>query len=225
MIYLSLILALLLSGQVAPSTSTSAQKPSPAPVAAKSNSVEANTSTLNGKLLTITRIYVDDFGSEPTAKEIQAMVVNSISESKRFIITENKEKADAILKGTALEKTSQEFHSLNDSAGVASAHGGHHGEINGSFVNGTGSISGSSNGYHAASAVAADDSTASTETINDARVAVRLVAADGDVIWSTTKESRGAKYKGASADVADMVVKQLMGDLDKLKNGERPKGN
>jgi hypothetical protein len=44
-----------------------------------------------------------------------------------------------------------------------------------------------------------------------------LVSSDGDVIWTTTKESKGAKYKGASADVADQIVKQLIWDLDKLQ--------
>ena len=62
----------------------------------------------------------------------------------------------------------------------------------------------------------------STETINDARLAVRLVASDGDVIWATTKDSKGAKYKGASADVAEQVVKQLLWDLDKLKKSNEP---
>jgi altronate dehydratase len=59
------------------------------------------------------------------------------------------------------------------------------------------------------------DSKLSTETVNDARLAVRLVAQDGDVIWSTTQESLGAKFKSASADVADKVAKQLVRDLDK----------
>ncbi len=212
---ITLVFAFLLSMQAAQAPAP--QQKSDSPAQAKTNSVEANASTLDTKLLTITRIYVDDFGSDATAKQIQAMVLNSISESKRFIIAENKEKADAVLKGTALEKTSQEFHALNDKAAAATAHGGHSGELNGSFVNGTGTITGSSHGYLAANAAAADDSTASTETINDARVAVRLVAADGDVIWSTTQESKGAKYKGASADVADKVVKQLMRDLEKLQ--------
>lgn len=54
--------------------------------------------------------------------------------------------------------------------------------------------------------------------INDARLAVRLVSGDGDVIWATTKESKGAKYKGASADVADQIVKQLLRDLEKLQS-------
>jgi hypothetical protein len=56
-----------------------------------------------------------------------------------------------------------------------------------------------------------------TETINEARVAVRLVNSDGDVIWTTTQESKGAKYKGASADVADMCVKQLLRDIAKIE--------
>lgn len=223
MISLMLLMFLLLAQQPTPAASGQT-KPvdSPPP---KAPTQDNNSATLNSKLLTVTRIYVDDFGSDPTAKQIQAMIINSLSDSKRFIITENKEKADAVLKGTALEKTSQEFHSLNDKAFAASAHGGSSGSVNGSFANGTGSISGSSSGYHAGVAAGADDSTATTETINDARVAVRLVAADGDVIWTSTQESRGAKYKGASADVADKVVRQLLRDLDRLQNSSAAKKN
>jgi len=214
MIGLKLIVAALAFAQAA-------GPPGQPPKAAESPSGDTHpaaiSATLETKLLKITRIYVDDFGTDPAAKQIQAMVVNSISESKKFIITESKEKADAVLKGTALEKSHQEFHSLNDAAAAATSHGAHHGEVNGSFANGTGSVSGSSHGFHAGSAIAADDSTASSETINEARVAMRLVAADGDVVWSTTQESHGAKYKGASADVADKVIRQLMRDLEKLQ--------
>jgi N-acetylglutamate synthase/N-acetylornithine aminotransferase len=44
---------------------------------------------------------------------------------------------------------------------------------------------------------------------------VRLVNGDGDVIWTTTQESAGAKFKGASADVADKIAKQLSKDAEK----------
>ena len=90
------------------------------------------------------------------------------------------------------------------------------------MVNGTGSINGSSTGYIAGSGVAADDSVASTETIDETSVSVRLVSPDGDVIWTTTQESKGAKYKSSSLDAASKVVKQLTHDLDKLKT---PKPN
>lgn len=168
------------------------------------------------KLLKVRRIFVESFGDDNTSKQLQAMVINSLSESKRFIVTENKEKADAVLKGSALEKTSQELHAIGEGTAAAVAAGTHSGSISGSVSNGTGSISGSQHGGFGAKAMAIEDSQASTETINDARIAVRLVDSDGDVIWTTTQESKGAKYKGATADVADKIVKQLLRDLEKL---------
>jgi len=47
-----------------------------------------------------------------------------------------------------------------------------------------------------------------------------LASADGSFLESAeAQESKGAKYKGASADVADKIVKQLQRDIEKL---ERP---
>ncbi len=136
------------------------------------------------KFIRIRRISVDSFGDDAAAKQIQAMVINSLSESKRFIVTENRDKADAVLKGSTLERRHQELHSSTE--------------------------------VTVAGRAAIADASKSTETIDEARIAVRLVAADGDVIWTTTQESKGAKYKSASADVADKVVKQLLHDLEKL---------
>lgn len=179
--------------------------------------VKADVSEVAKKLLTIKRIYVDTFGDDAVAKQIQAMVISSLAETKRFIITENKEKADAILRGTALEKSAQEFHAFEEGAAASTASGGHSGSVYGSASGGTANISGHSSGGFAARAMAAEDKNAATETVNDARIAVRLVAADGDVIWTTKQESKGAKYKGASADVADKVAKQLVRDIEKLE--------
>jgi curli biogenesis system outer membrane secretion channel CsgG len=181
---------------------------------------------LQRKLLAVKRIYVESFGDDAIGKQTQAMVISALAESKRFIVTENKDKADAILRGTGLEKTSQEFHALNDKAAAGTAVGSHHGSISGSYsqVNGTGygSLSGESHGGLVARSEAVDDSTASTQTIDHARLAVRLVSADGDVIWASTQESRGAKYKGASADAADKIVKQLPRDIEKLEKPPTP---
>jgi hypothetical protein len=180
----------------------------------------------SGKALSqIKRIYVESFGDDPISKEMQAMVVDSLSKSKVFAVTENRDKADAILKGSTLEKTSQEAHSYSDGTlvGVAqssvngSVHGSSSGDLSGSFDNGTGNINGSSTGYVNGSINGSSSSThmadrtsiSSINTVNDARASVRLVNSDGDVIWTTTQESKGAKYKGASADVADKIVKQL----------------
>lgn len=155
------------------------------------------------KLAHVKRVYVESFGEDQVSKTLQAMVINALDETKRFIVTENKDKADATLKGRSLESSSQEVHAIGEGTGVAMASGSH---------SSSGDVS---HGGFGAKALGIQDSRLSTETINDARLAVRLVAADGDVIWSTTQESTGAKFKGAGADVADKVAKQLVRDLDK----------
>jgi hypothetical protein len=66
--------------------------------------------------------------------------------------------------------------------------------------------------------VGENESTKITERKHEAMAAVRLVNKEGDVIWTTTQESMGAKFRGASADVADKVVKQLIADIDKARN-------
>ena len=172
-----------------------AQTTTPSTQSAVSVTANAGTTSLRQKLESVKRICVDSFGETATAKQIQAMVVTSLAETKRFVITENKDKADAILRGTALETSSQEYHSNRE--GTIAAGATHHG----------------------GAAMGINDSSASTETIDHARLAVRLVSADGDVIWASTQESRGAKYKGAAADVADKIVKALVHDIEKI---ERP---
>jgi len=162
--------------------------------------------------LAVKRVYVQSFGDDLISKEMQAMVVDSLTKSKRFAVTEDKDKADAILKGSTLEKTSQESHSYSDGTAVGTLHGYSSGDLNGAIP---GTISGSSSAAVAGTSMADSTSTSSVTTTNDARASVRLVNTDADVIWTTTQESMGAKYKGASADVAYKIVKQLIWDTAK----------
>ena len=164
-------------------------------------------------LVKVKRIYVESFGDDIISKEMQSMIVSSLVSSKRFKVTENRDHADAILKGVALEKSSQELHAYGESTAVGGASGGSHAQVSGSG----GNVSGSSSGGFVARHLGTSDSSVNTETIDNARVAIRLVSLDGDVIWTTTQESKGAKYKGASADVADRCVKQLLHDVAKLE--------
>ena len=145
-------------------------------------------------LLKVKRIFVDSFGDDAISKELQSMIVSALVATNQFRVTENRERADAILKGVAIEKTSQELHAYSEGTAVASGNG----------------------------AAAIKDSSANTETVQDAKVAVRLVDPNGDVIWTSTQESKGAKYKGSSADAADKCVKQLLRDIDRLKNRGNP---
>ena len=47
--------------------------------------------------------------------------------------------------------------------------------------------------------------------------AVRIVNKEGDVLWSTTQESFGAKFRSASADIAGKITRQLRTDLDRAR--------
>jgi hypothetical protein len=188
------------------------------------SSVGAIDSDLTLKLLNAKRVFVESFGDDAVSKALTAIVLDAIRTSKRFIVTENRERADLILKGTALEKTSQELHALGSATSVAGASGGHSSNVSGSATRvgnvGSASVSGSSAGGFIAHAAGIEDSQASTETIQDARLSVRLVVPDGDVVWSNTQESHGAKFKGATADVADKVVKELVRELDRLNKAK-----
>jgi len=214
---LNFLLAVTMLSQAAPSAQVA--KPSTTQATPTQSGAAGTDPAILSK---VKRIYVESFGDDLASKEIQSMIVSALVETKRFTVTENRERADAILKGVALEKTSQELHAYGESTAVGGASGGNHGEISGSVVNGNGSISGSSTGGFASRHAATSDSSVNTETINEARVAIRLVNPDGDVIWTSTQESKGAKYKGASADVADKCVKQLLHDVEKLERSSVP---
>jgi len=178
-----LVSALFLAGfatMVQGQSSSSGASSSVSTAKSPTSPVAPSNSTAEQELLRIKRIYVD-----------------SLAESQRFVVTENKDRADAVLKGSGEEKTSQEFHSYRE------------GTAAGGFARATHSSPGYGSAGIAGRAAAIEDSGSSTETIDRASIAVRLVNRDGDVIWSTKQNSHGAKYKGATEDVADKIVKQL----------------
>ena len=67
------------------------------------------------------------------------------------------------------------------------------------------------------SGIGGSESTDVKERKHEALATVRLVNKDGDVMWSTTQESNGAKFRGASADVADKITRQLVADYERLR--------
>jgi curli biogenesis system outer membrane secretion channel CsgG len=204
MLHLLLALALITQttgNQAPPSETPSTGEVKPAAETTKDSSdLDAD-----AQLVKVKRIYVESFGDDAVSRQLHSMIVASLTTSKRFMVTENKDKADAILKGTALEKTSQELHAYSEGTAAGAGGGG-----------ARWTSSGGSAGW-AGAAAATEDSAAHTETIDHARVAVRLVNRDGDVIWAATNESKGAKYKGASADAADKIVKQLLRKVARLE--------
>ncbi|HWC00493.1 MAG TPA: hypothetical protein VG672_27495 [Bryobacteraceae bacterium] len=155
------------------------------------------------ELLTIRRVFVDRLSGVETAAQMRDMIMSSLQNSRLFVITENQERADAILRGSAEDLVFTDTHSSSDSI---NAHA--------NFGN---SRSTRERGQYAGVTAGENESERSTERRHEAVAAVRLVNKEGDVIWSTTQESLGGKFRGASADVADKITRRLAEDYQKAK--------
>lgn len=159
------------------------------------------------KLLEVRRIYVDKLTGESSA-QIRDMIINALQTSNLFVITEQTDKADAVLRGSAEDLIYTDNFQSSESINARASLGG----------SGTSRTSSSSR-RGVSMGIGENESTKIAERKHEAMAAVRLVGKDGDVIWSTTQESNGAKFRGASADVADKVIKQLLIDIGRARNG------
>ena len=158
------------------------------------------------QLLTIRRVYVDRLTGGETAAQMRDILISSLEGAKLFILTENQERADAVLHGAAEDLVFTEVHSSSDGINAHANLGVR-----------TGGSTRTSRGDTAGVGVGENESDHSAERRHEAVAAVRLVNKDGDVIWSTTEESLGAKFHGASVDVADKITARLKEDFEKAR--------
>jgi hypothetical protein len=177
---------------------------------------------LTPQLLAIKRVFVDRLTGGETAAQLRDMIIGSLQNAKLFILTENQERADVILHGAAEDliftDAFQSSEGLNAHVGSSSDSG----SGTSSHYNGASSGFDTRSGRSASAGVGDNSSTNIKERRHEAMATVRLVNKDGDVIWSTTQESTGAKFRGASADVAEKITKQLVADYEKVHNRARP---
>jgi hypothetical protein len=162
---------------------------------------------LSRQLLGIKRVFVDRLTGGETAAQMRDLLIASLQNAKLFILTENQERADVILRGAAEDLIFTDAFASSEGVSV------HAGASSGSRSTRTTSP----NGRSAALSVGENESMSVKERKHEALATVRLVNKDGDVIWSTTQESNGAKYRGASADVAEKITRQLVADYQRLK--------
>ena len=160
-------------------------------------------------LLTVKRVFVESLGATLQATLLHDMIAASLAQSGLFTVTENADHADAILRGSGDDEIFNEQHHLTDtlSAGLHNASA----QDQSSRYTKTGSSK--SGGL----SISQNESSNIDERKHEASVSVRLVNRDGDVIWSTTQESNGAKFKSASADVADKILRKLMDDVQRAR--------
>ena len=189
MIRLGLI-ALCMLGQAAP-----AEEP-PTPAALEESGLR--------ELRNVRRVYVDRLTGGETAAQMRDILISSLEAARIFVITENEERADAFLRGAAEDLVFTEQHSSSDSLDARANFG-------------SGRTSSSARSSYGGVGVGQNESERSAERRHEAIAAVRLVNKDGDVIWSTTQESLGAKFRGASADVAEKIAAKLKEDFEKAR--------
>jgi len=164
------------------------------------------------QLLTVRRVFVDRLSGGETAIQMRDMIVSSLQNARLFVITENQERADAVLRGSAEDLVFTEDHSSSDSAHAQANFG-----LGGSGSSNSHTATRGPRSQYGGVNVGDSESSRSTERKHEAVAAVRLVNKDGDVIWSTTQESIGGKFRGSSADVADRITRKLLEDYDRAK--------
>jgi len=164
------------------------------------------------QLLRVKRVFVDRLTGGETAAQMRDLLIASLQNSKLFVLTENLDRADAFLRGAAEDLvytdafSSSEGENARGSGSVSSGLG--RGRVGRAMSQGGGE----------------NESLNIRERKHEALATVRLVNKDGDVMWSTTQESNGGKFRGASADVADKITRQLGADYEKLRRpGESKK--
>jgi hypothetical protein len=160
-------------------------------------------------LADVKRVYVDQLGGGKTSDQFRDMLIAALQSSGLFALTENPERADAALKGSGDDLIFTEEHNSSDSLGVHANAG------SGSSTRALNS--GVSSNQTAGVGVTDSETSRVQERRHEATGSVRLVGKDGDIIWSTTQESNGGKFRSAMADVADKIVRQLTEETRRIR--------
>jgi hypothetical protein len=168
---------------------------------------------LASSLANVKRIYVERLGGGSESEQMRDMIIAAVQNSKLFLITEESEKADAILRGSSDDKIYEDEHSTSDSIGI---HGTSGSGSSSTSMYGSGSSSRENHG----AGITDSESSHIRERRHEASASIRLVDTKGDVLWSTTQESAGGKFRGAMADVADRIARQLVEDTRKARGGQ-----
>ncbi|MGI8959872.1 MAG: hypothetical protein ACR2IV_08960 [Bryobacteraceae bacterium] len=164
-------------------------------------------------LLEIKRIYIAPLIGGIGAASLRELIIASLDSSKLFVMTDNPDRADAILKGAANDQTFTDTFDIDEGLAARQSLGVGSGKTRSA----TGGFGGVSIGDH--------ESRHTRERKHEAYATVRLCNRDGDVLWSTTQESLGGKFRGASADVAAKVAHQLTLDMDRARRAPAPQAS
>src|ERR1700679_1499490 len=158
----------------------------------------------------VRRIYIAILTGGDAALQLRDLLITSLHNSKQFVITEDEDKADAVLKGAGDDDVFTD--TFQSTEGINA-----HTQMSAGSSEGLRNYANSSSNRSGGLTIGENDSRRDEQRKHEAIATVRLVSKDGDVIWSATAESMGAKFLGASADVADKIAKRLVTDYKAAK--------
>jgi hypothetical protein len=158
------------------------------------------------RLLTVRRLCIGQFaGEESDAAVAKEIAIASLYASKKFVITEKCDGADAVLKGALIEKSGFKAQSEGEGTSFAGASGSARGSVVGALAE------------FGALGLGGSEKLSSAETRRHASVSLRLVDKDGEVLWAHSFDSPGGKSKGALADAVDRTIRSLIREVEKLQ--------
>jgi hypothetical protein len=192
-------LLMLLAGLAVLVSGARAAEDPPSPAAVEDNSLR--------QLRTIRRVFVDRLTGGETAAQMREILISGLEATHLFVLTENQERADASLRGGAEDLVFTETHNSSDNINAHASLGLRTGAASGK----------NSSGQTTGMGIGENESDHSAERRHEAIAAVHLVNKDGDVIWATTQESLGARFRGASADAAEKITAKLKEDFEKAR--------
>lgn len=148
------------------------------------------------KLLEVRTLYVDSMGGKE-AGSFRDLVIGSVQRTGLFILTEDEAHADAFFRGSAEDLIFQDYERYRTGLNVRGAASGSKRE------------SGESEYFSASVGIGDTEDASSRQRKHEALAAVRIVLKNGEVVWSTTRESMGARYQGSASHVAEQVARDL----------------
>jgi hypothetical protein len=164
------------------------------------------------RLARVRRVYVEPLTGGQAGTQMRDMLIAALENSGLYTITEDPAQADAILRGSADDQVYTESHVSTDSLGV-----------NSRASAGATSADRQSARAGIGAGISQRESSHIQERRHEAVVAVRLVDKDAEVIWSTTQESGGGKFRGALADAADKAARNLIEQTQRVRTAANRK--
>jgi hypothetical protein len=156
------------------------------------------------KLSGVRRLYVEELVGEG-AHAIRDLLAAAIHSRGLFVLVEDPANADAYVRGSAEDLIYTDYQRSSSGINVRGAASSSQRE------------SGESNFGSASFGVGDNEDTNRRERKHEALAAVRIVLNNGEVVWAAARESHGAKFRGAAADVAHGVADELEAALAKAR--------